>query len=146
MMVKRSLSPDCHIDSVTVQIDLAIESLSAQAIRAKGLKALELETHIIQSYFTSVLLPQPLSLVRPNAADNSGNGSAEGQELASPARLLDIGRTRNNNFFINVKVKGKTAKLFGSPVLLVKHLETSARTLHRLQSQRGCNWTFLAGP
>jgi hypothetical protein len=114
---------------VSVQIDLAIDGLSAQAIRTKGLKALELETQIIQSYFTSMLAPQPLALVRPTAADNTGNGADEREALASPARLLDIGRTKNNNFFINVKVGGKTAKLFGSPMQLVKHLASIGQDL-----------------
>src|SRR5690349_10274650 len=43
MLVKRSLSPTGHIDSVSVEIDLPIGGLSAQEIRARGIKALQLE-------------------------------------------------------------------------------------------------------
>jgi len=129
MVIKRSLSPDGHIDSVSVQIDLAIEGLSAQEIKAKGIKALGLEMQIIQDHLASLLPPQPLSLVRPKTADTSGNGNAETEAFAAPARLLDIGKTKNNHYFINVKVGSKTAKLFGSPVQLVKHLAGIGQSL-----------------
>jgi hypothetical protein len=122
MVIKRSLSPDGHIDSVSVKIDLSIDGLSAQAIRAKGLKALALETEIIQSHFAGDLPSQPLHLAKPPAISQSGNGVDSGEGPAVPARLLDIGRTRNNHYFINVKVSGKMARLFGSPVQLVRHL------------------------
>lgn len=122
MMVRRSLSPDGEINSVTVQIDLSIDGLSAKEIRVRGLKALELETQIARAHLSTAPTPQPLALVRPEAQGQSRNGAAEGDGPAIPARLLDIGKTKNGSYFINVKVGGKKAKLFGSKMQLMRHL------------------------
>lgn len=122
MMVRRSLSPDGLINSVTVEIDLSIDGLSAKEIRARGLKALELETQIARAHFSIAMPLQPLSLVKPKTKDNSGNGADGGEDLAAPARLLDIGKTKNGGYFINVKVGGKKAKLFGSKMEMVRQL------------------------
>ncbi|MBK6795252.1 MAG: hypothetical protein IPG76_00205 [Acidobacteria bacterium] len=120
MCLKRSLSPDGGIDSVSIEIDLSIGGLSAQEIKARGLKALELETEITEEYLAG--LP-------PAAKTKTQNSFAEGNGLAVPAKLVDIGKTNNNCHFINVKLGEKTARLFGSRKQLVIMLAKAGQDL-----------------
>lgn len=128
MLLKRSLSPNGHIDSVSVEIELGIGGLSAQEIRLRGLKALQLETEIAQRYLAS--LPSPASSpTQTKPRTKTQNGSAEGEEDAVPAELLDIGKLKNNCHFINVKVGDKTARLFGSRKDLVVQLAKAGQEM-----------------
>jgi hypothetical protein len=126
MLLKRSLSPNGQIDSVSVEIELGIGGLSAQEIKLRGLKALQLEAEIAQRYLAG--LPSPASPpIRTPSRSKAQNGSAEGEEEAMPAELLDIGKLKNNCHFINVQVGDKTARLFGSRKDLVVHLAAAGR-------------------
>lgn len=128
MLVKRSLSPDGVIDSVSVEIELGVEGLSAGDIKTKGLKALVLESDIAQGYLRSLPAKsaQPLQTRFQNRHQNglAGNGGP-----GMPARLLDIGMTRNNTYYINVKVGKRTAKLFGNAYQLVAKLAKAGQDL-----------------
>lgn len=128
MLLKRSLSPDGRIDSVSVEIELGIDGLSVQEIKTRGLKALQLEAEIAQGHLVS---PSPLALppTRANAQTKTQNGFAKGNGQAAYARLIDIGRTRNNCYFINVEIGSKTAKLFGSRQQLVTQLAKAGQML-----------------
>jgi hypothetical protein len=128
MLLKRSLSPNGHIDSVTVEIELGIGGLSAQEIKVRGLKALQLEMEITRSHLASLSSSAPLPS-RTKSRSKPQNRSAEGEEHAVPAELLDIGKLKNNCHFINVKVGDKTARLFGSRKDLVVQLAKAGQDL-----------------
>lgn len=128
MLLKRSMSPDGRINSISVEIELGIGGVSIQEIKTKGLEALKLETEIAQGYLAS--LPSPASLTaQTKARAKAQNGSAEESELAVPARLIDIGKTNNYCYFINVKVGDITAKLFGTARQLAAHLAMAGHVL-----------------
>lgn len=120
MLVKRSLSADGHVDSVSITIDLSIDGLTAQQIKAKGLKALRLETELAQEYLVS--FPPPATANRANAQAVAATNDTDEERFAAPARLLDISKAKNNTYFINVKVGGKQARLFGTARQLVTQL------------------------
>lgn len=120
MLVNRNLSADGHVDLVSIAIELSIDGLTAQEIKVKGLKALQLETEIAQEYLANSPPPAPLSKAKVRA--NGKNDATDEEKFAAPARLLDIGKAKNNTYFINVKVSGKKARLFGTAKQLVVHL------------------------
>lgn len=120
MRVKRSLSADGHLDSVSVAIDLSIDGLTAQQIKAKGLKALWLESELAQEYLAGSGPLATFSKVEAKA--EAKTEVADEEKFAAPARLLDVGKTKNNTYFINVKVGGKRARLFGTARQLVTQL------------------------
>lgn len=127
MQVERRLSPDGGVNSVSVAIDLAIDGLTTQEIKVKGLKALRLETEIAEEYLANSPLPAALGKIKAKAKTKAGASDAE--KFAAPARLLDIGKAKNNTYFINVKVSGKQARLFGSARQLVTQLASIGQDL-----------------
>ncbi|MBS1792084.1 MAG: hypothetical protein JST85_30540 [Acidobacteria bacterium] len=128
MLLRRSMSPDGFIDSVSVEIELGVEGLSAGDIKTRGLKALMLEAEIAQGYLGSLPTKSKLPLQR-RSQNRSHNGVAGNGGLGIPARLLDIGMTRNNNYFINVRIGKRTAKLFGNAYQLVAKLAKAGQDL-----------------
>lgn len=141
MLLRRSMSPDGFIDSVSVEIELGVEGLSAGDIKTKGLKALLLESEIAQGYLGSLPAKSKLPLQgrsqKPKHNGASGNGM-----LGVPARLLDIGMTRNNNYFINVRIGKRTAKLFGNTYQLVAKLAKAGQDLTPDAISEGLNLNF----
>lgn len=142
MVLKRSLSPDGRIDSVSVEIELGIDDLSVQEIKGKGLKALRLEAEIAQAHLGSSP-PPTLQLARAKAQTKPQNGFAKGNGHAASAKLIDIGRTRNNSYFINVQVGSKTAKLFGSRQQLVTQLAKAGQDLTPEAISEGLRLNFF---
>lgn len=129
MLVKRSLSPDGELDSVMIEIHLAIDGLSDQTIKERGLKALRLESEIAREYLGSIKSGLAPAAVRQNT--DAAQRSEEPEVGSSPldAVLLDMGKARGNSYFVNVKVAGRTVKLFGTAHQLVAHI---TRTGHNL--------------
>jgi hypothetical protein len=50
MLVKRSLSPDGRIDSISLEFSFDVREESAGDIKSRALKALKLQTEIVQSF------------------------------------------------------------------------------------------------
>lgn len=128
MLLRRSISPDGFIDSVSVEIELDVEGLSASEIKTRGLKALILESEIAQGYLGSLPAKSKLPL-QTHAPHHGHNGAAGNEKAGVPARLLDIGMTRNNKYYINVKIGNRTAKLFGNAYQLVGKLAKAGQDL-----------------
>jgi hypothetical protein len=116
MFIKRSLSPDGRIDSVSVELDFPVDPEQPDEIRAKAASALQLQTEIIQEFLD--VEPPPA-----RQASQTGNGKAmravlpDKVPLQQSAILKDIGSADSKwgkRFFINVEVAGKILKLFGT--------------------------------
>lgn len=121
MLVTRSVSRDGSLDAVSVRLELELDALTMPQMKTLGLNALKLETEIIETYFdsqASTSKPQAFANGRQEQHHNYG----EDASAAVPATLLDIGKTKSNAYFINVKVGMKTATLFGSTKSLVSQL------------------------
>ena len=107
MVIKRSLSPDGRIDSISIEISIPLAETVAQ-IKNKALNALKLQTEIVRNFLKATptsdgIQPQP------------DNGKTNGGAIA--ARLLDLGVTNGQygeRFYINVDVNHRRARFFGS--------------------------------
>lgn len=120
MVIKRSLSPDGRIDSISVQIELVITDEPVAEIKMKAGKALALQTEIVRDYIQS---HEPPATGPPSVSVTNQQGN--GQLPGSPAELLSIGSMDSKwgpRYFINVRVNGKMAKLFGSRKQLIFQL------------------------
>jgi hypothetical protein len=53
MLVKRSLSPDGRIDSISLEFSFDLAEESATNVKSRALKALKLQTEIVQSFLGS---------------------------------------------------------------------------------------------
>ncbi|HZS45831.1 MAG TPA: SWIM zinc finger family protein [Blastocatellia bacterium] len=116
MLIKRSLSPDGRIDSVSVELDFPVDPERTDDIKSKAASALELQTTIIREFLD--IGPPP---AQPVSQKDNGKGLKPVPPAQGPvfqqALLKDIGSTESKwgrRCFINVEVAGKVIKLFGT--------------------------------
>lgn len=112
MLLKRSVSPDGRIDSLSVEFSVPVDGAAVRDIVERAVKILRLQGQIAQQF------------LRPTSASN---GSEQGPDVdrAVPARLLSIGGMDGKwgrRLFIVVQLNGHTARIFGSPKQLSEHI------------------------
>lgn len=118
MLIKRSVSPDGRIDSLSVEFSSPIEKASEEEIKQQADKALKLQAEIVAGFLgrdgkaTDEKSQRQTSEGAERQADTAPN-----QDGSVPAQLLNVGgmvTRRGWKLFINVQVNGQTSKLFGS--------------------------------
>src|SRR5207248_1906263 len=90
MTLKRSVSPDGRIDSLSVELSCPIDQVASADIKARANSMLTLQREIASGF------------LKPNGKPNS-NGRAKSnghneQDTAVTAKMLSINATRNGNF------------------------------------------------
>lgn len=116
MLIKRSVSPDGRIDSVSVEFSMPFSDISNDEIKDKALKTLQLQKEIVGSFLhlngqkgPANSAPSPV----PIQQGNQGNG--DGKPVF--ARMIDIGKVNGRwgeRLCINLQVNGRWSRLFGS--------------------------------
>lgn len=107
MLLKRSVSPDGRIDSLSVEFSCPVADASAGEIKNRAAKALKLQSEIVELFLGTNGGQQG------NRAEPAGNG----HNGAMPATLLNIAGLNTKwgrRLFVNVQVNGDTLKLFGT--------------------------------
>jgi hypothetical protein len=124
MLVKRSVSPDGRIDSLSVEFSTPLDSQPDDAIRDRAQQLIALQSSIVGG-FLSRREPPPAARPapqtngqprQPSATAPPNGGSAVPQ--AVPAQLVNVAGMDGKwgrRLFINVQVNGKVIKLFGKP-------------------------------
>jgi hypothetical protein len=115
LLIKRSISPDGRIDSVSLELHLELNGEPPAVIKARATDALRLEAEIASVFVASRQLEKEM---------NGNKKPSESANLPQPngsvleATLRDIGVMPGKwgpRHFINVDVMGRVAKLFGTP-------------------------------
>ena len=104
MLIKRSVSPDGRIDSLSVEFTCPVSQATAGEIKNRAVKALGLQSEIVREF------------LQTNGKGRGRNGSPAADSGVS-AELVDIGATNTRwgrRLFINVKANGRTMKYFGT--------------------------------
>ena len=127
MLLKRSVSPDGKIDSLSVEFSCPVDGLTSEGILQRAGKALGLQDAIAATF-----LQEKHGRAPENGRGNGkriGGGNGQGSRTDgngyTQARLLDIGGMQTRvgwRMFINVEANGQTLKLFGNRQELGKHL------------------------
>ena len=129
MLVKRSLSPDGRIDSISLEFSFDVREESAGDIKSRALKALKLQTEIVQS-FIGPAKPNGRSNGKSTARSNGNNNDhANG---AVTARMLDVGITQTaygERAFANFDVNGRRARLFGSSEAILDAVASAGKRI-----------------
>jgi hypothetical protein len=113
MLIKRSLSGDGRIDSISVEIDFGFTEEDEAGIKTQALKALKLQDTIIKEFIgvddTKEDLPEPPQIVMPNS-------SIPQETLDCIMTKVGVAQSKwGTSFYITFELpEGKTAKLFGS--------------------------------
>lgn len=109
MLLKRSVSPDGRIDSLSVEFSLPVGKLTTNDIKTSASKALALQSEIVQGFLGKRERPAPVAalLQEPQIPD----GSLEARIKGIHAMDTKWGRRLYLAFFVN----GEHLRLFGSP-------------------------------
>jgi hypothetical protein len=122
MLIKRSVSPDGRIDSVSVEFSMPVSGDKEDAIKAKALKTLQLQREIVTTFLKINGHSVPANTPPPNNPPppaNGGNGSP------IFARMLDIGKMNGRwgeRLYITFLVNDRRCRLFGSAKQLATHM------------------------
>lgn len=114
MRIKRSVSPDGHVDSLSVEFTVPVGQLTTEEIKQNADRALKLQGEITQGFLKQ----------NGNGASHRSNGNGvppragrNGQSSGITARLLNIeamDTRRGRSLYLNVLVQNQVAKLFGN--------------------------------
>lgn len=110
ILIKRSLSADSRIDSISVEIDFGLANEDEELVKAQALKALNLQDSIIKEFISinqpRENLPEPPQVVFP---------TDETSEEVLDGIMTKVGIAQNKSYYIIVELpESKTAKLFGN--------------------------------
>jgi hypothetical protein len=106
-VIKRSVSPDGRIDSLSVEFSHSLNGESVGQIKEKAIKTLQLNSMIVDAFLTAR---------KPKEAE-ARSAALKDSEETIPATMLDIGGMNGKwgrRLFINVQANGNRLKLFGS--------------------------------
>lgn len=123
MTMKRSVSPDGRINSVSVEFSIPVSDMTGAEIKTKALTTLQLQRDIVASFLklNGNTLPEAPARNNPAPAED-GNGKP-----VFP-RMLDIGKVNGKwgkRLCITFQVNDRRCRLFGSANQLATHI-TSA--------------------
>ena len=130
MLLKRSVSPDGKIDSLSVEFSCPVDGLTSEGILQRAGKALGLQDAIAATFLQERHGRAPEN-GRGNGKRNGGGngyGSRTDGNGYTQARLLDIAGMQTRvgwRMFINVEANGQTLKLFGNRRELGEHLASA---------------------
>ena len=140
MMMKRSVSPDGRIDSISVEFSLPVSGYSNAEIKQRALATLELQKEIVGSFLklngskASPVLTQNNHQPQPLAKPANGDGKPVF------ARMIDVGKIntrRGESLCINFQVNGRTSRLFGSAQQLAEHIQAAGYELDAAHLEPG---------
>jgi SWIM zinc finger len=134
MLIKRSVSPDGRIDSVSVEFAMPVNGESAKEIKARALRTLELQNQIATAFLGQNGNGNGNGahpVVPKNGNGGSTPSSPNGQPL--PARLIDIRSAEGRygeQLFISVNANGKRLRLYGTPSQLASYIGYAGERIH----------------
>jgi len=102
MLIKRSVSPDGKIDSLSVEFSSSVESISAEEIRKRAMETLKLQAEIATEF---------------KNGNHSGQQKKERPGGTIPAKMVNVDGMPGKwgrRLFINVQVNGQTSRIFGN--------------------------------
>jgi len=124
MLLKRSVSPDGRIDSLSVEIDTHVDSIVEEEVRASAVRVMRLQDRIVEDFLDGRGAendsPQPAAT--PTASVPTAAQPADG---SIAAKLLDVAGMNGQwgrRLFINVQANGQRLRLFGNRKQLAEHL------------------------
>lgn len=136
MFMKRSVSPDGRIDSVSIEFSLPVSGYSNEEIKERALSTLELQKEIVGSFLKLNRSKASPVLTQTSQQPKPANG--DGKPVF--ARLIDIGKVNGKygeRLSLNVNVNGRTSRLFGSAKQLAEHIKAAGYDLDAASLEPG---------
>lgn len=116
MVLKRSVSPDGRIDSLSVEIAAPLNGLQPSEVEARALRVLKLQDGIVGKF-----------LKRSGKATPAGVPEVA-KDGTVPAQLLGVGGADGKwgrRLFLIIQMNGRRLRLYGTKKQLTEHLTTA---------------------
>ncbi|MBI4032557.1 SWIM zinc finger family protein [Candidatus Berkelbacteria bacterium] len=118
MLLKRSVSPDGRIDSLSVEFNCPVDQLSPEDVRSSARRILSLQHEVIGDFLGKNGEGKPDETKDETEDEEKIDGAVQ-------ARLIDIAGMNGKwgrRLFINVQANGQTLKLFGNRKQLAEYM------------------------
>lgn len=128
MIMKRSVSPDGRIDSISVEFSLPVSGCSNGEIKQRALSTLQLQKEIVSAFLTQNGSKASPVLTQSPPPPKPENG--DGKPVF--ARMIDVGKMNGRwgeRLYINFQVNGRTSRLFGSAKQLAEHVQSAGHEI-----------------
>jgi SWIM zinc finger len=105
MLIKRSVSPDGRIDSLSIEFSWPVEETPREEIKERAEKILDLQAEVIETFLNR----------NPNG--KTDKAPRNGNNGAVPAQMLEIAGMNGKwgrRLFLTIQANGDSLKLFGS--------------------------------
>ena len=124
MLIKRSVSPDGRIDSVSMEFSMPVSDIPNGEIRDKALATMKLQKEIVGAFLTlnGQKGTAPVYPSVPPSKPENGDGKPVF------ARMIDIGKVNGKwgeRYCINLQVNGRRSRLFGSAQQLAEFIQSA---------------------
>jgi len=132
MLIKRSISPDGRIDSVSIEFSFALIGLTDGEVKVRALKTLKLQTEIVKSFLNG-------GNAKPTATKTSASTPPKTNGVTF-GRLIDVGVSNGQygeRFFLNVQVNGRRARFFGSVDQIAKAITAAGEQIYATAIEPG---------
>lgn len=132
MVIKRSISPDGRIDSISIEFSFPLVEVAAAEIKSRALKTLTLQTEIVKTFLTGANAKASLGAA-PKPQSPKPNG-------ATFARLLDVGSANGQygeRLYLNVQVNGRRARFFGTATDIANAISSAGEQIYPRNVQAG---------
>jgi hypothetical protein len=137
MLLKRSVSPDGKIDSLSVEFSCAVDDLTGGDIKGRAGAMLTLQGQIIGAFLET-------NGSSPRAPQNNGNGNGSSPDGTMSAQMQNIGGINTKwgrRLFIGIQSNGQSLKFFGTRKQLAEALSVAgyARLAERIDEGMALN-------
>ena len=137
MRVKRSVSPDGRIDSLSVEITSPLEGLDPDELARRAREIVAGEAKVVEVFLgRNGTEPAPKPSTKPK-----DNGETPAHMLAIGGMDTEWGR----RLFVTFRVNGETARVFGSPKKLAGLLAAAGTPLEEAAIGEGVDMTSRVG-
>lgn len=109
MTLKRSVSPDGRIDSLSVEFSCPVEQVPSSEISSQATNMLRLQAEIASGFLKTG--------GKPNGQGNGNHAQRSTQNGSTPAKMLHVGSMNGRygpRLFIAFQANGQALKLFGT--------------------------------
>lgn len=133
MLIKRSISPDGRIDSISIEFAFALAEATVSQIKSQALKTLRLQTEIVRGFLKGAAAKTNTGRTQSQPQAQKGNGAAY-------ARLLDVGVTNGQygeRFYLNVEVNGRRARMFGTAGQIARAISVTGERVYARDIEPG---------
>jgi hypothetical protein len=129
MLVKRSVSPDGRIDSLSVEFSAEVDGAAASEVTDRAARLLALQSAIVRSFLDGA---KNGNGTRPASENHDG---ANGAALAEMVGIGGMDGKWGRRLFIRIEANGQSLRLFGNKSQLAEAIKTAgfARLAERIE-------------